>query len=271
MREKTSSHFWKRTKVKVRKPELQLWSLIDFAFSFSGGSEEMLEKEASDSASSVVFSEAMKQFLIEHLPLVLTLNLKRFIQHGRRLQKNSRHISFPTLLNMTPFCTSSCKVRLVQKMGKKWLITMSTFSNLDCVFAAQLGRCDGKGQLLYSLYGVVEHSGGMQGGHYTAYVRTRNPIKDQVKKIVSQQEISQELQHSNSSPKHGGTGEPSKATAGKVTGSEFDLSSTKGQWYHISDSRVRTAMESEVLKSQAYLLFYEQLPLSHDSATSTNH
>ena len=41
---------------------------------------------------------------------------------------------------------------------------------------------------------------------------------------------------------------------------EFDTSSTSGQWYYISDTHVRTAMESEVLRSQAYLLFYERLP-----------
>ena len=27
----------------------------------------------------------------------------------------------------------------------------------------------------YSLYGIVEHSGSMRGGHYTAYVRVRPP------------------------------------------------------------------------------------------------
>lgn len=62
----------------------------------------------------VVFSDAKKQFLIESLPFILTLNLKRFVQHGRRLQKNSRHISFPTLLDVAPFCTYSCKVRLME-------------------------------------------------------------------------------------------------------------------------------------------------------------
>ena len=40
----------------------------------------------------------------------------------------------------------------------------------------------------------------------------------------------------------------------------FDLSPTAGQWYHISDTHVRTATDTEVHRSQAYLLFYEQLP-----------
>lgn len=45
---------------------------------------------------------------------------------------------------------------------------------------------------------------------------------------------------------------------------EFDTSSTSGRWYYISDTHVRTATESEVLRSQAYLLFYERLPFHSD-------
>ena len=62
----------------------------------------------------IVFSDAKKQFQLESLPLILTLNLKRFVQHGRRLQKNSRHISFPTLLDMAPFSTDTCKVEITE-------------------------------------------------------------------------------------------------------------------------------------------------------------
>ena len=33
--------------------------------------------------------------------------------------------------------------------------------------------CLDQRKVLYSLYGVVEHSGRLQGGHYTAYVKVR--------------------------------------------------------------------------------------------------
>lgn len=39
----------------------------------------------------------------------------------------------------------------------------------------------------------------------------------------------------------------------------------KGKWYYISDSYVKDVDESEVLKTQAYLLFYERIL----SSTST--
>ena len=75
------------------------------------GDEDASEKKEEKELASVVFSDAKKQFLIESLPPILTLNLKRFVQHGRRLLKNSRHISFPTILDVAPFCTDTCKVR----------------------------------------------------------------------------------------------------------------------------------------------------------------
>ena len=120
--------------------------------------------------------------------------------------------------------------------------------------------CDSKGQLLYSLYGVVEHSGGMQGGHYTAYVRTRTPLKLDLSKIMSKPESDGGHRLSDKSAADIGASEGSEAAAAAL--SDFDLSSSGGQWYFISDSHVRTATESEVLKSPAYLLFYERLPLS---------
>ena len=134
--------------------------------------------------------------------------------------------------------------------------------------------------LLYSLYGVVEHSGSMQGGHYIAYIRQRTPPT--VPPASSTTATGPETRNVDQSPAAPGShdGKPKEScrqtnpecsTIGKGGASacapdskctlNFDLSSTKGQWYHVSDSHVRAATESEVMKSQAYLLFYEQLPL----------
>ena len=67
-------------------------------------------KQHKEKESNVVFSEATKQLLIKTPPLVLNLHLKRFLQSGRHLRKNNRHISFPTLLDMRPFCIPHCQV-----------------------------------------------------------------------------------------------------------------------------------------------------------------
>uniref|UniRef100_A0A8C4RSB7 ubiquitinyl hydrolase 1 n=1 Tax=Erpetoichthys calabaricus TaxID=27687 RepID=A0A8C4RSB7_ERPCA len=83
-------------------------------------------------------------------------------------------------------------------------------------------------KVLYSLYGIVEHSGSMRGGHYTAYVKIRAPPKKQDYR------------------KH-------------VMGLKEATGGLPGQWVYVSDTHVQAVPESRVLNSQAYLLFYEEL------------
>ena len=116
---------------------------------------------------------------------------------------------------------------------------------------------DSSGQLLYSLYGIVEHSGGMHGGHYTAYVRLRPEMSlARVKDTRTQENEA----HCCSTD---GNVNPSSVAEGIGDGphKQFDTKlSMQGQWYYVSDSHVRTATVSEVLKAQGYILFYERLP-----------
>ena len=77
-------------------------------------------------------------------PPVLTLHFKRFQQAGFNLRKVNKHIKFPEILDLAPFCTLKCK-----------------------------NVAEEHTRVLYSLYGVVEHSGTMRSGHYTAYAKTR--------------------------------------------------------------------------------------------------
>ncbi|XP_064473286.1 ubiquitin carboxyl-terminal hydrolase 16-like isoform X2 [Ornithodoros turicata] len=118
---------------------------------------------------------ASLQLLVQDPPRVLTLHLKRFQQNGRALCKVNRHVPFPLNLDLAPYC---CQQKLEQGSSTE-----------------------------YTLYGVVEHSGRLSGGHYTAYVKQRS----------------------------------------------------SGHWFHASDSHVSEVTEPTVLKSQAYLLFYERL------------
>ncbi|XP_041319950.1 ubiquitin carboxyl-terminal hydrolase 16 isoform X4 [Pyrgilauda ruficollis] len=147
-----------------------------------------------------VYTNAKKQMLISLAPPILTLHLKRFQQAGFNLQKVNRHIKFPEVIDLAPFCTAKCK-----------------------------NVAEGNTKVLYSLYGVVEHSGTMRSGHYTAYVKMRamnNHLSDLVLR-------------------------------GKSQASETEP--VKGQWFHISDTHVQPVSVSKVLGSQAYLLFYERL------------
>uniref|UniRef100_A0A8C0EFS4 Ubiquitin carboxyl-terminal hydrolase 16 n=1 Tax=Bubo bubo TaxID=30461 RepID=A0A8C0EFS4_BUBBB len=153
------------------------------------------------SEKKYVYTNAKKQMLISLAPPILTLHLKRFQQAGFNLRKVNRHIKFPEVIDLAPFCTAKCK-----------------------------NVTEGNTKVLYSLYGVVEHSGTMRSGHYTAYAKMRS-MNNHLSDLVLRGQSPQALET-----------EP-----------------VKGQWFHISDTHVQAVSASKVLSSQAYLLFYERL------------
>ncbi|XP_033497622.1 ubiquitin carboxyl-terminal hydrolase 45 isoform X1 [Epinephelus lanceolatus] len=161
--------------------------------------KQLRKSSSADKKLEKIYTSARKQMLISLLPPVITLHLKRFHQAGMNLRKVNRHVDFPLILDLAPFCSASCK-------------------NLAA------GE-----RVLYSLYGIVEHSGSMRGGHYTAYVKVRAPQRKT------------EHHHRN------------------LSGAREAGSSFQGQWVYISDTTVQTVPESRVLNSQAYLLFYEEM------------
>uniref|UniRef100_A0A8D3BQW3 Ubiquitin carboxyl-terminal hydrolase n=1 Tax=Scophthalmus maximus TaxID=52904 RepID=A0A8D3BQW3_SCOMX len=161
--------------------------------------KQLRKSSLADKKVEKMYTSARKQMLISSLPPVITLHLKRFHQAGMNLRKVNRHVDFPLILDLAPFCSASCKNLAADE------------------------------RVLYSLYGIVEHSGSMRGGHYTAYVKVRS----------SQRKTDQH--HRN------------LAGQGEASGS------SQGQWVYVSDTTVQTVPESRVLNSQAYLLFYEEM------------
>ncbi|XP_074846935.1 ubiquitin carboxyl-terminal hydrolase 45 isoform X2 [Carettochelys insculpta] len=149
-----------------------------------------------------VYTSARKQLLISAVPAILVLHLKRFHQAGLSLRKVNRHVDFPLILDLAPFCSASCK-----------------------------NVADGA-RVLYTLYGIVEHSGSMRGGHYAAYVKVRTPSKKLLEHITSSK---------------------------NVQGLKEAVGASAGQWVYVSDVHVQMVPESRVLNSQAYLLFYERM------------
>lgn len=90
-----------------------------------------------------VYTMSTKQLLIAEAPPVLILHIKRFQVQMSSFRKLSRHVAFPLELDISPFC----KKETVKNSPKK---------------------------LVYSLYGIVEHSGNFNGGHYVAYVKVES-------------------------------------------------------------------------------------------------
>ncbi|XP_066939893.1 ubiquitin carboxyl-terminal hydrolase 16 isoform X4 [Macrobrachium rosenbergii] len=191
-----------------------------------------------------VKSNASKQLLILSPPAVLTLQLKRFHHMGCNLTKVNRYVQFPLVLDIAPF-TSSISLGL-----------------------GNMSR--GQSQVLYGLYGVVEHSGRLNSGHYVAYVRSRplDPSRTNKQylnlKPSSQFEINQLVAEmaERIEASSGTLSNELKNTSGNKTTvdkEEFEEEVKAGRWFHVSDTYVAEVNIERVMKAQAYLLFYERL------------
>jgi len=185
---------------------------------------------------------ATKRYLIHEPPTVLTLHLKRFekVQNGKRVATKKFHgrVDYPLVLDVAPFCSKD---------------------------ATRVGSQQNK--LLYRLYGVVSHSGGLSGGHYVAYVRGGGEGKTRTQHFL--REII-----SLSNAKDG-----DKGLEGLKRGMEANIGSLKirdtttgGQnaslleeeeaerWYFCNDNSV-SPIDVRVMQRtvEAYILFYERV------------
>lgn len=130
-----------------------------------------------------------------------------------RSAKLNKNVSFQTLLDLAPFCSKKSR----------------DLPSFDA----------GQNRVLYSLYGVVEHSGSIHGGHYVAYVKVRPPLD----------ENSYRWQFL---PKNQGK-------IDKSSGAKGEPVEPPGKWFYVSDAYVVEVTEDRVLSAQAYLLFYERI------------
>ncbi|GJX73718.1 ubiquitin carboxyl-terminal hydrolase 2-like protein [Tanacetum coccineum] len=140
-----------------------------------------VDKSGVDSSKVKVIRDASKRILINKVPPILTIHLKRLSQDARgRLSKLNGHVDFKEVMDLKPYMDPSC--------------------------------CKDRDTYKYRLTGVVEHLGTMRGGHYVAYVR----------------------------------GPAAKGNNDCV-------------WYHASDAHVKQVSFEEVLRCEAYILFYEEM------------
>lgn len=211
------------------------------------------------------YTKALKQYLICDLPAVLTIHLKRFQQHGYRLEKSNKHVQFPLVLDMSSYTSKMCIN-----------ISREQRSHVEPV--------------LYALYGLVEHSGRLNSGHYTAYVksnRSKSKLKSwflgnqrlchlnaMLKKWNGQTIVDtnnnslnksgEEMNNSSNVDEETSTqatslGEQQSNTNGSSASTGAESNSNDDQWFYISDSHVTEVNVSKVLKAQAYILFYERI------------
>ncbi|ORX94374.1 cysteine proteinase [Basidiobolus meristosporus CBS 931.73] len=173
-----------------------------------------------------VLRKAFRRYLIHTAPTVLVCHLKRFQQYGYSLfrastRKIDDYVQFPTEIDISTFMAP----RTCFPEGKSPILSQ----NQELIIA---NFNEKQPQIMYSLYAVVVHMGGLSGGHYVAYVLT-DRYEDPISSEASQDDSEE--------PKETPTTKPAEK-----------------RWIYCSDTQVRPAPLEEVLRCQAYLLFYEK-------------
>ncbi|CAG8562139.1 7742_t:CDS:10 [Acaulospora morrowiae] len=179
------------------------------------------EKNKSTKAQQFILREAYKRYLFSSLPPVLVLHLKRFQQTGKWSISMKKIDDF---------------VEFDEEIDVGNFIVPPGADDIDGSKSSRKKVFNTK----YRLYGVVVHMGSLYNGHYIAYVLSKNIL---------------------------GTGEqfgvpelnPDDYEEVEKIHSKSDMVGEHKQWIYCSDSNVRMAKVDEVLRSEAYLLFYEQV------------
>ena len=120
----------------------------------------------------------------------------------------------------------------------------------------------GEGQ--YRLFGVVEHSGSLNNGHYVSYVAEGNEIPEEkyIPSLEKPYPWPLSLHHLvcqlRRGDKHVVNGsEPYQN--GDVSGDVVSDRTDSRAWFLCSDTHVTRVPVSKVLSAQAYLLFYQRI------------
>ncbi|KAI9343161.1 hypothetical protein BDR26DRAFT_917678 [Obelidium mucronatum] len=170
-----------------------------------------------------------KRYLLHSFPKTLVVHLKRFERVNKssgRTRKLDTHVEFDEIIDVGMYLSPEEVVEKVKKTRKD-SAEENTKSGVDWVDLEVPARLRDPNNGVYRLYGVVVHSGSLFGGHYVAYVRVRLNAEE-VEKFPD------------------GMLNESEKASGEI-------------WVYASDSSVRLSSLAEVMKAQAYILFYEHV------------
>ncbi|KAK6966612.1 USP domain-containing protein [Favolaschia claudopus] len=180
-----------------------------------------------------------RQSMFGRPPPILALHLNRSVHTGYRVAKNGAFVSFPEILDMTPYATGG---------------EMSS----DFVGLGDRGeREKGRGRCLYRLAAVVCHYGAHSFGHYVCYRRA--PVL--VSSLSPSSASSASTIAFSSAPSSSSTGLSPSPSYTPAPPTSHGSSGTGTGWLRISDARVERCRVEQVLAegSAAFMLYYERV------------
>jgi ubiquitin carboxyl-terminal hydrolase 22/27/51 len=125
--------------------------------------------------------EAKKQLTMKNLPIVCCFHLKRFQKSNKIHKKISEHISFPVILDMTPYMSTTAEHARSQ-INADMYETIRTTKTTDSTASSDNSSPPLpppppppspplSNENTYFLFAVVNHHGTLETGHYTSFVR----------------------------------------------------------------------------------------------------
>jgi len=197
-----------------------------------------------------------KKLSIVRPPQTLCLHIRRLIGNGGPLVKVNHFVSFPLELDMAPYCSfketedafsSGSRLKTKPRQYSSESIVGGTHDFLphlsdESLRASMRSKVptntyastspsptsSSSSKLKYQLVAVIVHHGTHTGGHYTVYKRS-----------LEEPSLEDRLQ--------------------KEQLSGLGLLVDDASWWHISDSTVKKVHVDQVLKAQAYMLYYEKI------------
>lgn len=201
-----------------------------------------------------VLRRAFKRYMIARAPPVLVFHFKRFRQPSKSsnmyassfasLKKSDEFISFPDLLDLSPFIAPSRSDYKIS-IGPDGIGRAPYMEHPPGDMGPELTP------MRYKLYSVVVHVGASAiSGHYIAYVLVDPGVVLDInrKRLVDDMGLKQE------GPEAGSDG---IVAAGVAVSNKAEKEDNR-VWCYCSDTQIRLATIDEVMQAKAYLCFYEK-------------
>lgn len=181
------------------------------------------------------------RIMFASLPPILVLQFNRFnMNMYGQMEKVSRNLTYPELLDMGPFCSTAVKLLNEEYRYQK---------------------------IVYRLYGVVCHSGTTEGGHYVAHVRPGHHAEEMRDTLLDHQSYLDPETHvagiqkfwieqENADKQRGRQAEDNRHIERKDRFLEDEIDD---QWFTYNDSWVTECSRIRALSDKdAYILMYER-------------
>lgn len=216
---------------EVRRMVTERLQAVDNALKSSDFSDVTLNKTCQIQKNARLSSTKTRQAVIARAPRSLAIHINRsiFDEYTGSQRKNSASVSYPRILDLTPWCLGS---RMTEEQADEDMERWRMGAGQSMVPQSQGYATSADVRFEYQLRAVVSHYGRHENGHYVCYRQHPTFSSQPAGKELAPQEKEE---------------------------AEFE-ESTPSKWWCLSDERVTPVTEKEVVRQgNVFMLFYERV------------